>query len=185
MNETLSPQQIEIIEALADGCSIPAAAQRTGVHRNSIHNWRRTNQAFREALEDAEFDRAFMLHGKCQDLAHLAIQVLQELLTDPKTSASVRLRAATFLIGKALTPHHVPQPVPAPVHNLHNSAQPVAPKPVSAVCRPHESDPKLHNSAQSEPQPADGFSTSQYLWAWGEEESRVTQAAQITPALAI
>jgi transposase-like protein len=168
MNETLSSQQIEIIEALAGGCSISDAAQRTGVHRNTIHNWRRTNQAFREALEDAEFERAFMLHGKCQDLANLAIQVLQDLLTDPKASASVRLRAATFLIGKALTPQPVSQPAPqpaAPVHNLHNFAQSVAPHAVSAVCTPHESGPKLHNSAQSEPQPADGSSTSQYLWA--------------------
>ena len=166
MNDTLSPQQIEIIEALADGCSISAVAERTGVHRNTIHNWRRSNQAFREALEDAEFDRAFMLHGKCQDLAHLAIQVLQDLLTDPKTSASVRLRAATFLIGKAITPHqHVTQPKPLTAHNLHNFAQSLAPHAVSAVWQPHESDAKLHNSAQSEPQPADGSSTSQYLWA--------------------
>jgi hypothetical protein len=165
MTDTLSPQQIEIIEALADGCSISAAAERTAVHRNTIHDWRRNNQAFREALEDAEFDRAFMLHGKCQDLAHLAIQVLQELLTASKTSDSVRLRAATFLIAKALTPHHVPKPAAAPVHNLHNFAQSVAAKAVSAVWQSHEPDAKLHNPAQSEPQPADGSSTSQYLWA--------------------
>ena len=54
----LSPQQLQVIDALSDGVSSTDAAAQAGVHRNTIAHWRRNSLFFREALADAQYDRA-------------------------------------------------------------------------------------------------------------------------------
>lgn len=57
-----------------------------------------------EALEHAHYDRATLYRDRALDLVDLAFQTLREVPADPKASPSVRLRAAAFIIEKAVIP---------------------------------------------------------------------------------
>jgi transposase-like protein len=117
MNETgLYDQQIAVIDALSSGVTVTEAATLAGVHRNTINNWRRTIPAFQQALADAQDDRAMLVRERAEALVDLAYKTLEALLADPATPASVRLKAALYIIDKVSTP-------PQPVHQPAQSAQ--------------------------------------------------------------
>jgi len=168
----LSSQQLEVIYALSNGVALTAAAEQAGVHRNTIHNWRRNHLPFQQALADAQYGRALHFREKIEAQVDLAVKTLHDLLTDPKTPASTRLKAALAVIHLAATPPapkqqvivHVEkvaidksqpepeppapqarsaaQPEPSFVHNPAQSAQPAAHNPAQSV------PPKMHNTAQ-------------------------------------
>jgi hypothetical protein len=163
-DEVLSPQQQQVIDALTDGASSTDAAAQAGVHRNTIANWRRNSLFFREALADAQYDRALLFRDKTECRLDLALETLDAVLSDPKASAATRLKAAMFVIGDACTP---PAPRNYPpveiseahqqiVHPVHNNAQnaqsPTLPgtRGDSRVCRTApENPPSVHNNAQN------------------------------------
>jgi transposase-like protein len=93
---------LQVIDALSSGVNLTQAAAAAGVHRNTIANWRRNSPEFQQALADAQSDLAFMFRERAEDLAGLAFDSLREILTDPKSSPSVRLKAATFILQTAL-----------------------------------------------------------------------------------
>jgi len=107
-DSTLSPDQMKAVAALASGNSVLAAAQHTGVHRATIHNWLKLPD-FRAALEQGRRDYASHTHAKLKEIADLAIDTLRQILTDPKASPSVKLRAALAVLDRPL----FPQPVTA------------------------------------------------------------------------
>jgi transposase-like protein len=133
----LSPEQRIVITALSEGVNMTDAAAQAGVHRNTIANWRRNSILFREALADAQYDRALLFRDKAEELLDLAFETLNSILTDPKASPSVRLKAAMFIIEKATTPPsprkyapleieevRAPEKPPAEnVHKMHNDPQ--------------------------------------------------------------
>jgi len=135
----LSAQQIAVIDALSNGVTATEAAAQVGIHRNTISNWRRNDFAFQHAFADAQYDRALFHRERAESLADKAHAALEALLADPKTPASVRLKAALYILDKASTPpppksqvrfdiekvHLAPNP---PVHKSAQSAQP-KPKP--------------------------------------------------------
>jgi transposase-like protein len=168
MDYGVSAQQLAVICALSSGATIADAAQQAGVHRNTLHNWRRNSLPFQHALAHAQYDRALYFREKVEDLVELALQSLQELLTDPKTPASVRLKAALAIIATASTP---PAPLKqveldiekivvkksqpstitgdqlAPAPPVHKDAQPAAG--TSAPGSPVQ--PPVHKDAQPQP----------------------------------
>ena len=95
-DEALSPQQLQIINALSEGMNSTDAAAQAGVHRNTIANWRRNSLFFCEALADAQYDRALLFRDKTEDRLDRALETLDAVLADPnpKASPSVRLKAA-------------------------------------------------------------------------------------------
>jgi hypothetical protein len=101
---TLTEQQHRIIARLASGWSINLAAKSEGIHRNTVGNWRRTNPTFARELEFAASEQRRCWQDEAVQRAPLAIQTIGECITDPKTSPSVRLRAATFIISMAADP---------------------------------------------------------------------------------
>ena len=101
----LSPVQAQVVAALAQGRTITTAAAEAGVHRNTIHNWFH-EPAFKTAVENAQAEYVAILRDGMRDLAALALQNLRALLEDPKTPASVRLRAALAVLQRP----HYPQP---------------------------------------------------------------------------
>ena len=105
----LSPKQLQVIDAIAGGATVSAAAQQAGVHRNTVANWRRHHPLFAEALAVAQYDKSQLYRERAEDLVDLAFQTLASLLADPQTPASVRLKAALHIIDTASTP-----PAPAP-----------------------------------------------------------------------
>jgi hypothetical protein len=116
----LSEAQQLVLTQLASGKTINEAAAAANVHRNTIANWRRSSEAFRNHWHTMQYEQAMHWRDEMQSLAPAAIETLQDLLTDPKTPPSVRLRAALAVLDKVSAP--------APVQpDLHKSAQP-APK---------------------------------------------------------
>jgi transposase-like protein len=161
-DEALTPPQIVVIDALSDGVNVTDAAAQAGVHRNTIANWRRNSLFFREALADAQYDRALLFRDQAERRLDRALETLDAVLSDPQASAATRLKAALFIIGNACTPptpkkqvpfdiaelrvsHH--QTVP-PVHNNAQNAQSPAPEPPTA-----ENPPSVHNNAQNAQSP--------------------------------
>jgi hypothetical protein len=165
-DEALTPQQLQVIDALSDGVNSTDAAAQAGVHRNTIANWRRNSLFFREALADAQYDRALLFRDQTEHRLDLALATLDGVLTDPKASASARLKAALFVIGVACTPPPPRKQVPFeiaelrvsheqtvhPVHNNAQNAQTPAPEPApTPPPPPHKTPdpPSVHNNAQN------------------------------------
>ena len=133
----LTPQQLQVVDALSSGATLTGAAAQAGVHRNTIANWRLNSPEFREALALARHDRAI-------ELADLAFETLRAVLTDPKSPPSVRLRAAIFIINKATAPPDSEQEDTAGMADLDRFAQ--QPPPDAQNCT------TMHNDAQSQPE---------------------------------
>ena len=106
-----SPVQAQVIAALAQGRTVTAAAQEAGLHRNTIYNWYH-EPAFKIAVEEAQSEYVAILTDGMRDLATLALDTLRNLLEDPKTPASVRLRAALSILERPHFPNrgwHLPE----------------------------------------------------------------------------
>jgi len=138
----LSSQQLEVICALSNGVAMTAAAEQAGVHRNTIHNWRRNHLPFQQALADAQYGRALYFREQLEAQVDLAVKTLHDILVDPKTPAATRLKAALAVIQLATTPpapkqqvivqvekvavdNPQPKPEAPPAHNPAQSAQPI------------------------------------------------------------
>jgi transposase-like protein len=128
----LSPQQLAVICALSSGATMTGATNEAGIHRNTVNNWRRNLIPFQQALASAQYDKAMLFREKLEGLVDLALQTIRDILTDPKASSSVRLKAALAIINTAATP-------PAPKKQIELDIEKVA---VAHA-------PKLHNNAQS------------------------------------
>jgi hypothetical protein len=136
-DEALSPEQLIVIIALSEGVNLTDAAAQAGIHRNTIANWRRNSLFFREALADAQYDRALFFRDQAEDRLDLAFKTVDSVLNDPKASPSVRLKAAMFIIGKAVTPPAPRKQVPFDVQEIRVTKAP-----------PAQTVPKVHNQAQ-------------------------------------
>jgi hypothetical protein len=101
--DALPPLQARVAYALAAGASISAAAQQIGVHRATIHNWMK-DPAFNQAVGCARLEYAESLRDQLDELGALALDTIRQLLTDPNTPASVRLRAAMSILERPQFP---------------------------------------------------------------------------------
>jgi preprotein translocase subunit SecA len=119
----LTQQQFEVIDALSHGATLTDAAAQAGIHRNTIANWRASDD-FREALASAHHDRAALYHDRAVELADLAFEALRKVLTDPKSSPSVLLRAATLIIQKITTPPKLEKEKPANLSGMFAAMEP-------------------------------------------------------------
>jgi preprotein translocase subunit SecA len=113
----LTPQQHQVIDALSHGATMTDAAAQAGIHRKTIGNWRASDD-FREALASAHYDRAALYRDRAVDLADLAFEAIRKVLTDPKSSPSVLLRAATLIIEKVTTPPQFREEKPADITGM-------------------------------------------------------------------
>ena len=155
-DSSLSPQQLTVIGALSAGATMTAAAQQAGIHRNTINNWRRNSPPFQLALSQAQYDKALCFREKAEELFDLALDAIRDILTNPKTPASVRLRAALAIVNTASTPP-VPQKQveldiqPETSQSVHKSAQSPTDIRANSCSLVADSSHPLHNSAQPIP----------------------------------
>ena len=140
----LSAQQIAVIDALSNGVTATEAAAQVGIHRNTISNWRRNDFAFQHAFADAQYDRALFHRERAESLADKAYAALEALLADPNTPATVRLKAALYILEKASTP-----PPPKSQVQLDIEKVRLSPNPPVTVDNDFRIVPNVHNSAQS------------------------------------
>lgn len=108
----LTPTQNQIIALLASGISVTAVAAQLNLHRTNIHHWKHTNQDFAIALQDAKEDAADHHRAHCHQHADTALDSLVHLLDDPKTPASVRLKAALYILNGATGQPQQPRSLP-------------------------------------------------------------------------
>ncbi len=154
IDTSLSPVQEQVLIAIANGASMGEAAAQVSLHRNTVGNWRRTSQPFRDALPKAQYDRALQIHEQAVTLVTEAIGAIREILRDPAAPASVRLKAALAILQQASAPS--PEP-PVLVGNMHKDAQAAQPAPIGNSENQPEDDPcaapdtpkKLHKDAQA------------------------------------
>jgi uncharacterized protein (UPF0147 family) len=108
-NEPLTYQQSSVLTALAAGLTITEAAAKAGVHRCTVHAWRRANSNFSAALKQAQeaFQQAALL--EVQSLSTAAVDTLRHCLTDESVPAAVRLRAALAVLDRVTAPTAPPQ----------------------------------------------------------------------------
>jgi SEC-C motif/Helix-turn-helix domain len=96
---TLTPQQLRIIAAIASGTSAAQAAAAENIHRNTVSNWRRTNPDFARQLELATHWHREHQQEQIAALVPKAIQAIEDCLASP--SPSIRLRAAALILKMA------------------------------------------------------------------------------------
>src|SRR5258706_12501314 len=81
----LSPVQAQVIEALAQGQTVTAAAEKAGVHGGTIHLWIRNQPQFKAAVQTAQAEYAYEPNDAIRELAAQALLTLDGLLRDPAT----------------------------------------------------------------------------------------------------
>jgi len=156
MNDShLSDRMFQVIDALSSGANLTEAAAAAGVHRNTVANWRRNVPQFQQALAQAQSDRAFIFRERAEELAGLAFDSLREILSDPKASPSVRLKAATFIIQTAmptLNKADKPRPFSHLFNAPSNSDVPAPPEQEDAQQKVAQecTTANLHNHAQKQ-----------------------------------
>lgn len=94
----LSPKQLNVLQALALGSDVTAAAARAGVHRTTVHTWCRTLPAFRAALREAKVAHAEAIQEQLRTVSNSAVAVIRNILDNETSSESTRLRAALAII---------------------------------------------------------------------------------------
>jgi hypothetical protein len=137
---TLTPQQHRIITLLASGNSITQAAAAENIHRNTIGYWRRTVPAFARELEFATREQRLYWHEQATNLVPQAIRAIEDALTNPDCSPSLRFRAAALILKMATDPRSKPvhgfPALPTEVEAMQGqmlAAQKEAPTPEPAV----------------------------------------------------
>ena len=135
INNPLTPVQEQVLTAIANGASMGEAAAQVSLHRNTVGNWRRTSQPFRDALTKAQYDRCLQIHEQAVTLVTEAVSAVREILRDPSAPASVRLKAALAILQQASTPP--PEP-PVAVTNEHKDAQVAQPPELVCASEKHQ-----------------------------------------------
>ncbi len=88
------------IEALLTGDTLGRAAEKAGVHRNTITDWLREPD-FMAELQAAEGEALGVLSRSLVSLAEKATKTLEEVLDGGETDGA-RLRAADIVLGRLL-----------------------------------------------------------------------------------
>ena len=94
----LSDVQSRVLQALAKGASMTAAAAACNLHRSTLYLWIKTQPEFNAGVREARTECYRDLCERRQEMHDLAWSTLRSLLTDPNTPASVRLRAALAVL---------------------------------------------------------------------------------------
>ena len=100
----LKPQMEQVLSLLSSGSTISEAATAAGVHRNTIMNWRRTSTVFQRRWHTMQYEQAMHWREQVQTLVPTALEALRQILEDPKSSTSVRLRAALAVVKDLAMP---------------------------------------------------------------------------------
>jgi len=98
-----SPQE-QVLALISAGSTISQAAQSANVHRNTVHNWVRSQADFRLALSHAQYFKALFWREQAEQLASAAVDAIRDTLTGAGLPAAVRLKAAQSILALATTP---------------------------------------------------------------------------------
>jgi len=98
-----TPSQVTVLQALAAGSTVTAAAAHASISRATIYNWL-ANPAFKQALAFAQQEYAITIQDRMQALSAKALDKLEALLDNPKSSPSVILKACLAILNRPRAP---------------------------------------------------------------------------------
>ncbi|MBI3680607.1 MAG: hypothetical protein HY235_09445 [Acidobacteria bacterium] len=110
-NAPLSPTQLTVLNSLCEGNSISAAAEAAGVHRSTIHMWRRQT-TFAAAYDEACRARAEFIRDGVSALAGKALDTVRQILDNEAQPATVRLKAALSVLHSSTLTQPEYRPIP-------------------------------------------------------------------------
>jgi hypothetical protein len=99
---TLTPTQQLVLTLLAGGSSVTAAAKATGVHRNTIGNWRRACPEFQQAFAVASEEQEQLWREEVNSLGGLAISAIRDILECGPFSSALNGTAAGVCMRTAI-----------------------------------------------------------------------------------
>ena len=79
-------------------------AKTCNIHRTTIHYWKRSSTEFADTLHDACWENADHWRAASNQRAEAALALIDTFLSDPKTPATVRLKAALHILNAATAP---------------------------------------------------------------------------------
>ena len=95
-NLSLTSTQDQVLAMIAAGFTATAAAERAGVHRNTIAYWLRSEE-FRTALEKARGEKEILYWDQAEALAAEAVNHLRSMMYDAPPAPA---RISTPKIGR-------------------------------------------------------------------------------------
>ncbi len=126
--------QVIVIQALATGATITAAAAHASISRSTIYNWL-DNPAFKQAIAYSQQEYSFTIRDRMQALTAKALDKLEALLDDPRSSPSVILKASLAILNRPQLPK---QEWALPCASLDECAQAI-----DDACAQMEADPEI------------------------------------------
>jgi uncharacterized protein YchJ len=98
-SQNLTDVQSRVLQALAKGATMTAAAAACNLHRSTLYLWIKSQPEFNAGVREARTECYRDLCELRQEMHDLAWSTLRSLLADPNTPASVRLRAALAVLN--------------------------------------------------------------------------------------
>ncbi len=151
--QSLTPIQLEILQALSSGLTVTAAAAAAGIHRTTVHHWCRSVPEFRHTLDSIRQSRIDAIHEQLDALAMPSFAVLNAVLTDESASPSLRVRIALAILKFLAAPAKSATPTQGAFDSLLDSVYD------SGRRKGQESVPSTteihHNSSHSSPKQSD------------------------------
>ena len=150
----LSPVQVQVVAALAEGRSVTRAAADAGIHRTTIHKWIRTSADFRKAVDEARDYFYSQINDQLNELSTVALDTLRQLLTGPDTPPSVRLQAALAVLerpGLRYPGWQVPEPPRGKIMGRFPEPEDCEPDPLDLEVPAHASEPPAPAISTSTP----------------------------------
>lgn len=143
---SLTPKQLEVLQALSSGQSVTSAADAAAIHRTTIHHWCRTIPEFRAELHAARQARVDAIRDQIHDLASPSLALLQRAIEDETAPAPLRHRAALAILKVAIQPEKLPGMKDAAFDTLLDAAYATGITDAHAGSEPNEIH---HNSSPS------------------------------------
>ena len=117
-NSHLSPVQVQVAAALAQGRTVSAAALHAGVHRTTIYVWLQREPDFKTAVQNALREYIDTMNDELRDLSAAALKTLRNLLENPETADWIRLKTALAVLHRPQFPKqdwNLPERVDSPL----------------------------------------------------------------------
>ncbi len=136
----LSPIQQQVLQLLATGLSVSAAADTAGVHRNTIANWRRNSPGFIREYNALFYEQSLLWRDGLQALTGQALETIRLIMANGSNAPGVRLRAALGVVDRVAA---LPVPPPdTPPDNVIAMPTPTQPAETEAA---NEADAAANN----------------------------------------
>lgn len=101
MTKNLTPKQLKAIEALTACADVSKAAEVSGVSRDTLYRWMRS-ETFKEALNLSLRQAVNRISRQLITLGERSVETLQKAMSSPDVPITVSIRAADIVLSRLL-----------------------------------------------------------------------------------